>query len=230
MNIDNHNIKHLAIIMDGNARWATSNNTLKANGHQKGANNARDILPIAIEFGIPYLTLYAFSSENWHREEKEIKVLMNLLSYYLKTEANSLLKNGVKLKVIGKIDRLSPSLQNRINYVVDLTKANDKITLCIAFGYGGRLEIVDACQAIIDSGKKNITEKEFASYLYDPQMPEVDLLIRTSGVCRISNFLLWQIAYAELYFCKNNWPDFTREDLLEAINDYKHRKRTFGTR
>jgi undecaprenyl diphosphate synthase len=223
-------IKHLAIIMDGNSRWATDNNLTTAQGHSRGAENAKEVLSSTIEFGIPYLTLYAFSSENWQRSEEEITVLMNLLSYYLKKETNLLTKNGIRLKVIGQINRLSPDLQQKIEQVIKLTKDNNKMTLSIALSYGGRLEIVDACQKIINSGKKRISEEEFKNYLYDPEMPNVDLLIRTSGELRISNFLIWQTAYAELYFCQKNWPDFSKKDLTEAINDYATRKRTFGNR
>lgn len=224
------NIKHLAVIMDGNARWAKDNNLPKAEGHRSGAKAAKNLLSSAMELGVPYLTLYAFSSENWQRPDKEISVLLDLLAYYLTHETENLHKNGVKLKVIGNITRLSKALQQNINNALELTKNNDKMTLCIAFSYGGRVEIVDTCQKLINSGITKVTENDFKSLLYDPEMPDVDLLIRTSGVFRISNFLLWQIAYAELFFSTKNWPDFDKNDLIEALNDYSKRKRNFGTR
>lgn len=230
MNSKNTNIKHLAIIMDGNARWANKAGLLKAEGHKKGAENIKEILSCALEYNIPYLTLYAFSSENWQRENQEISTLMELLEFSLHQEAEHLAQNGIKLKIIGQINKLNPILKQEINRVVKLTELNNKITLCIAFSYGGRDEILYACQNAIDSGKAFITLEDFKSYLYDPKMPDVDLLIRTSGAYRISNFLLWQSAYAEFYFCKKNWPDFKKDDLIKAFKEYARRKRTFGTR
>jgi len=230
MSTKSNNIKHLAIIMDGNARWAADNHLSIAQGHEKGASNIKTVLSAAIELEIPYLTLYAFSSENWLRSPEEIEVLLKLLSFHLENEVDSLIKNGVKLKIIGALNRLDSDVQKRIKNIEKSTENNNKITLCIAFSYGSKTEIIDACLAIINSGKKDIDEAEFKKYLYDPEMPDVDLLIRTSGVYRISNFLLWQAAYAELYFCKKNWPDFLKNDLIQAIEDYAKRKRTFGTR
>lgn len=230
MNSQIIDINHIAIIMDGNARWASLNGFTKAEGHKMGAEAIKNLIPNVMQLGIPYLTLYAFSSENWKRDHVEISVLIKLLSYYLKKEIKLLTKNGIKLKIIGKFDRLSKAVQKRINEAIELTKDNNKMTLCIAFGYGSRIEIVDACQKAMNSGKNNITEDDFKNYLYDPDMPDVDLLIRTSGVYRISNFLLWQLAYAELYFCEKYWPDFTKDDLIEALDDYAKRTRTFGAR
>lgn len=230
MNSKVRNIKHLAIIMDGNARWATKAGLSKAEGHKRGAENIRDILTCAVENNIPYLTLYAFSSENWQRENSEVATLIDLLKFYLHQEAVPLAKNGIKLKIIGKINKLALQLQEEINHTINLTRKNNKLTLCIAFLYGGKDEIIDACQKAIQSGKKIITVEDFKSYLYDPEMPDVDLLIRTGGVYRISNFLLWQSAYAEFYFCKKYWPDFKKNDLIKALDDYAKRKRTFGTR
>lgn len=213
-----------------NARWAKENNIPKAEGHRKGANAAKELLHNIMGLNIPYLTLYAFSSENWLRSEEEVAFLMNLLDYYLSYETATLHKNGIKLKVIGKIELLSETLQKNINKALVLTQNNDRMILCIALGYGGRLEIINACQKIIDAGIKKIDENSFKNYLYDPEMPDVDLMIRTGGTMRVSNFLLWQIAYAELFFAKKYWPDFNKNDLIEALNDYKKRTRNFGTR
>lgn len=225
-----HNINHLAIIMDGNARWARANNLSKAQGHQKGAEVAKALIPIIAKLDIPYTTLYAFSSENWQRPADEVEMLIKLLTFYIQSEADNLNKNGVKLKIIGKLDKLSANLQEEIKQTIDLTKHNNKITLCIAFSYGSRTEIVDACQKIINSDVKEITEEHFKQYLYDPEMPDVDLLIRPSGEHRISNFLLWQAAYAELYFSNKFWPEFDEAELNKAIENYSTRTRRFGQR
>lgn len=224
------NLEHLAIIMDGNARWAAKNNLPKVEGHRAGANKIRELLPEFINLNIPYITLYTFSSENWQRSSSEISYLIKLLSFFLKNELNNLYKNGVKIKVIGRLELLDNLLQKQINDAIKLTEKNTKITLCIAFSYGSRNEIIDACQKIINSGKKIITHDDFKSALYDPEMPDVDLLIRPGGVVRISNFLLWQAAYAEFYFSNKYWPDFNKDDIIAALNDYSDRKRTFGKR
>ncbi len=225
------NINHLAIIMDGNARWASEKGLSKSEGHRAGANIIKKLLPYFIELNIPYVTLYTFSSENWRRSKTEVTFLLKLLRYYLKNETTLLHQNGIKIKVVGRLDMLDNILQKQIYDAIELTKHNNnKITLCIAFSYGGRAEIVDACQKIINSNKTEISEYEFSNYLYDPGMPDVDLLIRTGGVCRISNFLLWQSAYAELYFLSKYWPDFNKQDILEVLNNYSKRKRTFGAR
>lgn len=223
-------VNHLAIIMDGNARWALEKGLPKSEGHRAGANRVKKLLPDFIELNIPYVTLYTFSSENWRRSKTEVTFLLKLLRYYLKNETTLLHENGVKIKVIGRLDMLDNMLQKQIHDAIELTKHNNNITLCIAFSYGGRAEIVDACQKIINSSKTQISENEFGNYLYDPGMPDVDLLIRTGGLCRISNFLLWQAAYAELYFLPKYWPDFNKQDILEALNDYSKRKRNFGAR
>ena len=223
-------LDHLAIIMDGNARWAKLNNTNQANGHRKGAEVIKSILPHLSEMRIKYLTLYAFSSENWQRPKMEISMLMDLLSSYLLDETQLLNEYGIKLKIIGNLTKLSSVLQKKIADCVERTQNNSKATLCVAFSYGGRSEIVDACRKIINSKITVITEDNFKNYLYDPEMPDVDLLIRTSNSYRISNFLLWQLAYAELYFLDKFWPDFTIDDMKTAILNYSNRKRTFGAR
>lgn len=225
-----HDINHLAIIMDGNARWAEQHNKAKAQGHKKGAETAKSLLPCISKLGIKYLTLYAFSSENWQRPPEEVAILIDLLSHYVKKETEILSDNGIRLKVIGTLDKLSKKLQEKIQKAVELTKNNSKMTVTIAFSYGSRTEIVNACQQVLDSGIKKITEEDFKNFLYDPEMPDVDLLIRPSGVYRISNFLLWQAAYAELYFIDKFWPEFNEEDLKEALINYSKRKRNFGGR
>ena len=224
------NIKHLAIIMDGNARWAATHNLPKSEGHRAGADKVHELLPEFINLKILYVTLYTFSSENWQRSTTEISFLMKLLNIYLKKELYNLHRNGIKIKVIGRLNLLSDSLQKQINNAIELTKDNNKLTLCIAFSYGSRQEITDACTKIIASGKTEILESDIQNALYDPEMPDVDLLIRPGGVFRISNFLLWQAAYAELYFSQKYWPDFNKEDIINAIDDYSKRKRTFGKR
>lgn len=223
-------IKHLAIIMDGNARWAKANAKSRAQGHRSGAVVLKSLIPEIIKYNIPYLTLFAFSYENWQRSKNEIFVLINLLKHYLHNELQSFCDNDVRLKVIGRFDNFSADLQQKIVNAIEATKNNKRLTLCIALSYGSRNEMVDTCQKIIDSGIKKIDEEIFKNYLYDPQMPDVDLLIRTGAVFRISNFLLWQISYAELYFSQKYWPDFNTRDLANAISDYAKRKRTFGQR
>ena len=225
-----HNLNHLAIIMDGNARWANKHGKTKAEGHKKGAETAKSLIPYSSKLGIKYLTLYAFSSENWQRPANEVSILLKLLSYYVKNETKMLSDYQIKLKIIGNLDKLSPNLQKKIYSAIDATKHNSKMTVTIAFGYGSRDEIVNACQKAIDSGVTTITEESFQNFLYDPEMPDVDLLIRPSGVYRISNFLLWQAAYAELYFLDKFWPDFNENDLKDAIINYSQRKRNFGGR
>ena len=223
-------LNHLAIIMDGNARWANKHNKTRAQGHKQGANTAKLLLPYASKLGIKYLTLYAFSSENWQRPANEVSILIDLLIHYIKNEVKTFGEYQIKLNVIGDLSKLSPNLQKKIIQAVESTKNHSKMTVTIAFSYGGRNEIVNACQQAIDSGVKTVTEASFQKFLYDPDMPDVDLLIRTSGVHRISNFLLWQAAYAELYFTDRLWPDFNEDDLKAALEDYSQRKRNFGGR
>jgi len=226
----NHNIKHLAIIMDGNARWAASCNLSKAEGHKKGAEAAKELILQSLKLNIPYITLYTFSSENWQRPKDEVSLLMKLLNYYVENEITTLHKHQIKLKIVGNLERINSDLKNKILHAVELTKYNDKMTVCLAFSYGSREEIVHACQNIINSGIKQISEEIFSQFLYDKEMPDVDLYIRTGGFFRMSNFLLWQAAYAELYFIDKFWPDFSINDLKVAIEDYSKRTRNFGGR
>lgn len=228
-----HKIKHLAVIMDGNGRWAKQRHLPRIEGHRNGANAAKKLIENAIKHDIEYLTLYAFSSENWQRPQEEVQDLFNLLGFYIKNEIHNLHKNNIRIKFIGALDLLEPNLQKDIENAVSLTKQNNKITLCIAFSYGSRDEILNACKTIINEVLNNnldIATLDLKDYLYDPEMPDVDLLIRTSGEQRISNFLLWQIAYAELYFTDVLWPDFGEIDLQKALDDFSKRKRTFGLR
>lgn len=226
----NHNIKHLSVIMDGNARWADQNGLSKAEGHKKGAEVAKELVLQMLDLHIPYLTLYTFSSENWQRPADEVSLLMKLLSYYVENEVNILHQHKIRLKVVGNLDKINTDLKNKIIHATDLTKNNTKMTVCLAFSYGSRAEIVQACQKIIDSNIKQISEKTFHKFLYDHDMPDVDLFIRPGGFHRMSNFLLWQAAYAELYFIEKLWPDFSIDDVKEAIKNYLTRKRNFGGR
>lgn len=223
-------IKHVAIIMDGNARWAVAQNLPIKDGHKAGAEAIRALLPIFIEHHIPYLTLYAFSSENWQRPEEEINFLLQLLNDYIISEINELKDQKIKLKIIGNFAKLDDKLKTLIDEVNQSSVDEPKLTLCIAFDYGARAEIVDACKAIIKNSLKDIDEKTFENCLYDGFMPSVDILIRTADTYRISNFLLWQIAYAELFFLKKFWPDFRREDLIDVLKRFKIRQRNFGAR
>ena len=223
-------LNHLAIIMDGNARWATKHGKTKAEGHTAGAENAKKILPHALKLGVKHLTFYTFSSENWQRPAQEVSTIMNLLKNHLKTDTKLLEEQQIKLQVIGDLSKLPSLMVKKIKAATEATKNNAKMTVTIAFSYGARAEIANACQAAIDSGIKKITEDNFKNFLYDPEMPDVDILIRTGGCHRISNFLLWQASYAEIYFLDRLWPDFDEKDLTKTIEDYSKRTRYFGAR
>ena len=224
-------LKHLAIIMDGNGRWAAKRNLPKIEGHRRGTEAARAMIQHAMEHGIEYLTLYALSTENYYkRPRSEIDDILSLLEFYINKELQELHRHDICVRIVGDITPLSTQLQRSIKNAIELTKNNKRLTLCIAMGYSGREEIVNACKAIIQSNisTEDVTEQIFAQHLYDPSMPEVDLLIRTSGEQRISNFLLWHSAYAELYFTETLWPDFTTTDLTHAIDNFNKRNRNFG--
>ncbi len=226
--------RHIAIIMDGNGRWAKARGLPRIAGHRRGAEAVRRTLVAASELGIPYLTLFGFSSENWKRPLNEVDDLMGLLRHYLRGEIAELHRNGVRLRVIGELDRLSADLVTLIANAETLTRDNRAINLTIALSYGGRAEIVAATRAIavkVAAGSlvvEAIDEDLIAGHLLTSELPDPDLLIRTSGEQRISNFLLWQCAYAELVFTKTLWPDFGRGDLEEAIADYCGRERRYG--
>ncbi len=227
---------HIAIIMDGNARWAKSKNLPLQIGHKTGAENIRQIAEGCIELGVKYLTVYAFSSENWDRPQDEVNYLMSLLDDYLSKETKPLTEKGIKVLVSGDFKRLSDSTRSKISYITNLTKDNKSLLLNIAFSYGSRHEIVDAVKRIssqVSSGVidvDSIDEDLISANLYSSNIPDPDLLIRTAGDFRVSNFLLWQIAYCELYFTKTYWPDFTTKDLAIAIQDFNARDRRYGKR
>ena len=226
--------QHIAIIMDGNGRWAKQKGKLRVFGHEAGTESVREVIEGCAETGVKNLTLYAFSTENWNRPKLEVNALMRLLSKALKKELASLTKNNIKLNTIGDLDRLPDKVKNELLEVQQQTQNNSRLTVTLALSYGARDEMVRAIKEIATKVKNNIISEEsiddsiINQHLYTHDLPDVDLLIRTSGECRISNFMLWQIAYAELYFTNTLWPDFKREDLFEAILNYQNRERRFG--
>lgn len=233
--IDERNIPaHVAIIMDGNGRWAKKRGLPRIGGHSAGVETITRVVEEALNLGIKVLTFYAFSVENWNRPKKEVDGLMKLLEIYLVKKREEFLKYGIRLNVIGRAADLSEGVQKGIEKLKDETKNNSKLIFNLALSYGARQEIIDAVKRIVkdvSSGKLNVDdldERTFSSYLYTANLPDPDLLIRTSGEMRISNFLLWQISYAELYFTDKLWPDFTKKDFLAAIEAYQKRERRFG--
>ena len=218
---------HIAIIMDGNGRWAEKRGLPRTLGHKEGANALRKIITYAGKIGVKYLTVYAFSTENWKRSKDEVDALMFLFKTYLKNEEKSIMKNNVRFLVSGRKDDVSPSLVKAIKKLEDKSNNNTGLTLNIAFNYGGRAEIVDAVNSILKSGIDNLAEEDFSKYLYN-NIPDPELLVRTSGELRISNFLLWQIAYSEIYITDALWPDFDEKELDKAIESYNGRDRRFG--
>lgn len=221
---------HVAIIMDGNGRWAKQRGLPRLAGHRAGTENLRTILRASVEFGIRYLTIYAFSTENWGRPAAEVKGLMTILRDVIDRELGELNEEGVQLRHIGELDGVAPDLQEKVRQAVELTKNNDRLILNVAFNYGGRAEILRAIQRIIADGRsaEEVTEELVSQYLYTSNIPDPDLIIRTSGEIRLSNFLIWQSAYAEYYFPEVYWPDFNREELLKALHRYAERDRRFG--
>lgn len=223
-------LNHLAIIMDGNGRWAKERNLSNLEGHKYGAATAKKVIEIAVQEGIKHLSLYTFSSENWNRPSLEVNDLMNLFHYYITNEAEKLNENGVKLKFIGNLSRLDKSLQKKMQEVTELTCNNTNLNLYVAISYGGREELVEACRKVVQAGiqPESINEDIIKQNLYAPEMPDIDMLIRPGGERRISNFLLWHIAYTELYFTDVYWPDFGKEELDYAVEEFKKRTRNFG--
>ncbi|MGV8946317.1 MAG: isoprenyl transferase [Lutibacter sp.] len=225
---------HIAIIMDGNGRWAQMKGKPRVFGHKNGVTSVKQVIEGCREIGVNYLTLYAFSTENWNRPKLEVRTLMSLLVSSLKKELNTLVKNNIKLNTIGNIENLPEKAQVELAEVVEKTKNNTSLTLTLALSYGSREEIVNVIRNISKKVVNNqfsveeINENIINNHLYTFSLPDVDLLIRTSGEKRISNFLLWQIAYAELYFTDTLWPDFRKENLFEAIVNYQQRERRFG--
>jgi undecaprenyl diphosphate synthase len=221
---------HLAIIMDGNGRWARSRGLPRLAGHRAGTENTRRILKACVEHDIHILTLYAFSTENWGRPNAEVRGIMRILEQTLDRELAELHKNGVQLRHIGRLEGISEALQQRVHQAIELTKNNDRIVLNVAFNYGGRTEILDAVRRIVKSGvdPDRLDEDLFSQYLYTAGLPDPDLIIRTAGELRISNFLIWQGAYAEYYATPTYWPDFDEEELYSALLEYSTRERRFG--
>jgi undecaprenyl diphosphate synthase len=224
----NSSFNHLAIIMDGNGRWANQINKPRVFGHEKGAQTAKKIINECVKRGIPYLTLYTFSKENWSRPEKEIDALMVLLSTMLKSEIENMLRNNVRFNIVGKLEDLPEKTREWVLSTIEKTKNNTGLVLTLALSYGGRQEIVDALNMMIKSEVKIINEEILKNHLYCPEMPDPDMIIRTGGEYRLSNFLLWQSAYSEIYVCDKNWPDFDESELDKALKDYEKRNRTFG--
>jgi len=229
-----HLPKHVAIIMDGNGRWAKAKGKPRAFGHEAGFRAVRSIVEACAKLEIPYLTLYAFSTENWFRPKKEVDILMRILLSALKSELETMQKNNIKLQTVGGISTLPGVILEELERVVEQTSQNTGMVLTLALSYGGREELVSMAKVLAEKVKngliheQDIDESVVNEHLYTAEMPDVDLLIRTSGEMRISNFLLWQSAYAELYFTERYWPDFREEHLLEALTDYQNRERRFG--
>lgn len=223
--------KHVAIIMDGNGRWAEMRGLPRIEGHKRGADRTREVIAAAMEVGIDTLTLYAFSVENWQRPRDEVSTLMKLLEFYLKKEFTELIRRGVVFRTIGEVWRLPVNVQALLKEVESKSSSNKGMNLVLALSYGGRNEIIRVVKKIIGQGVRaeDVTEEYFSSQLDTSGVPSPDLIIRTSGEKRISNFLLWQAAYSELYFTDTLWPDFSREEFLVALHDYQSRERRFGS-
>lgn len=225
---------HVAIIMDGNGRWAKKRLLNRINGHEKGSDTVRTVVRTCRQIGISYLTLYAFSTENWQRPKTEVEALMALLKNFLHSEQKEMVENDIRLRVIGQVDRLPEKVREALHQTMSATKDNTAMTLILALSYGGRAEIIRMVQEVaklikqgeIDSNA--VTAELIADHLYTRNIPDPDLLIRTSGEMRISNFLLWQIAYTEIFVTPTLWPDFSRDELLEILKDYQSRERRFG--
>lgn len=222
--------QHIAIIMDGNGRWASARGLPRLAGHRAGTENLRTIIEASVEFGVEYLTIFAFSTENWKRPKKEIQGLMRIFKNMLDRELQSLHENGVRLHHLGRLERIEPQLQEKVLEAIELTENNQRLVLNVAFNYGGRDEIIQAVKQLIEEGHEpeEIDAELFSRYLFTANSPDPDLIIRTSGEFRCSNFLIWQGAYAEWYFTPTYWPDFGREEYLEAIQAYSERDRRFG--
>jgi undecaprenyl diphosphate synthase len=221
---------HIAVIMDGNGRWAAQRHLPRVEGHRAGIDSVRDVVESSARLGIKVLTLYAFSVENWKRPATEVSTLMGLLKRYLRLELNTLLRNNIRFNVVGRADELSPEIREELRAAEEKTALNGGMLFNIALNYGGRAEIVDAARRLLAEGvaPDQVDEQRFSDYLYTGGQPDPDLLIRTSGEMRVSNFLLWQIAYAEIWVTETLWPDFRKQHLFEAILDYQKRDRRYG--
>jgi undecaprenyl diphosphate synthase len=221
---------HVAIIMDGNGRWARARGLPRLAGHRAGTENLRRVIRACVEFGIRYLTIYAFSTENWARPPDEVRGLMGIIDEMIDRELDELHRNGVQLRHIGRLEGIQPALQEKVRRAIDLTRDNQRLILNVAFNYGGREEIVHAIREIVERGvpPEQVDEALVHAFLYTADSPDPDLIIRTSGELRVSNFLIWQGAYAELYATPTYWPDFDREELLKALQEFARRERRFG--
>jgi len=226
--------RHVAIIMDGNGRWAERRGLSRVDGHNAGLESVRAVVRAAHELGIGILTLYAFSSENWSRPKPEVDALMDLLDRYIDTEVDEVDRNGIQIRATGRLEEVPRRIREKLEQSIERTRGNHEMILCFALSYGGRQEIVDAARGLAEAVEEgrlrpaDVDEKRFAEALYQPDLPAPDLLIRTGAERRISNFLLWQLAYAELYFSDRMWPDFRKGHLVEALLDYQARERRFG--
>ncbi|WP_302452463.1 isoprenyl transferase [Victivallis vadensis] len=229
-------VRHIAIIMDGNGRWAERRGLPKVEGHRQGARQVTEVLKAAQEYGVEFLTLYAFSTENWKRPVAEVTALMGLLEEFIDDKLPELMKNGIRLRTIGRTEDLFPGARKKLLYAIEMTEKNDGGTLNLALNYGGRAEIVDAVNKMAaemtEKGGRfpKVTEESFRNYLYAPDIPDPDLLIRTSGELRLSNFLLWELSYSEMYVTDTLWPDFGKKEFEEALEAYGQRDRRFGGR
>lgn len=221
---------HIAVIMDGNGRWAAARGLPRLAGHRAGTENLRRVIKACVEFGIQYLTIYAFSTENWGRPSEEVEGLMHILSEVIDNELEELNSEGVQIRHIGRIDRMEENLRAKVQRAVEITRHNHRLVLCVAWNYGGRDEIVCAIRRMIADGRKadEIDDELVGQYLFTASIPDPDLIIRTSGEMRISNFLTWQSAYSEWYFTPTLWPDFDKEELRKALEEYSQRDRRFG--
>ena len=225
---------HVAIIMDGNGRWAKKRLLNRVMGHEKGADTVRTVVRTCRELGIRYLTLYAFSTENWQRPKTEVEALMTLLKRFLKSEKSEMLERDIRLRVIGRTQQLPPSVRETVEEITTITRANSSMDLILALSYGGRAEIVDMVRAVADKVRQDqidpraIDAELITDHLYTREIPDPDILIRTSGEMRISNFLLWQIAYSEFFITPTLWPDFGKEELLRILKDFQRRERRYG--
>ena len=232
----NVKVRHVAIIMDGNGRWAERRGLPKVEGHRQGARQVTEVLKAAQEYGVEFLTLYAFSTENWKRPVAEVTALMGLLEEFIDDKLPELMKNGIRLRTIGRTEDLFPGARKKLLYAIEMTEKNDGGTLNLALNYGGRAEIVDAVNKMAaemtEKGGRfpKVTEESFRNYLYASDIPDPDLLIRTSGELRLSNFLLWELSYSEMYVTDTLWPDFGKKEFGEALEAYGQRDRRFGGR
>ncbi len=234
MDSDSHTPAHIAIIMDGNGRWAKERGLPRRDGHRAGAESVRECVEACKQLGVRFLTLYAFSSENWSRPPAEITALMALLERFLDQKAEEMMKQDVRLQAIGQLDRLPPKTRNKLDAAISRTADNSSLTLVLALSYGSREEITEAARSMVRDAAEgrlapdDVTQDLFASRLFTAGLPDPDLLIRTSGELRVSNFLLWQISYAEIVIFKKYWPDFKQADLFDAVTEYRRRHRRFG--